>query len=48
MIILNAIYFKDEWVSKFYYEFTEDLPFYNLGNNEKKVKTMSQVIFLLL
>ena len=43
MIILNAIYFKDEWSSKFYYEFTEDLPFYNLGNIEKKVKTMSQV-----
>ena len=38
MIILNSIYFKDEWSSKFYYEFTEDLPFYNLGNIEKKVK----------
>ena len=43
MIILNAVYFKDEWSSQFEEYLTKDLPFYNLGNNETKVKTMSQI-----
>ena len=43
MIILNAVYFKDEWSSQFEEYLTKDLPFYNLGNIEKKVKTMSQI-----
>ena len=43
MIILNAVYFKDEWSMQFEEYLTKDLPFYNLGNIEKKVKTMSQI-----
>ena len=43
MIILNAVYFKDEWSFQFEEYLTKDLPFYNLGKNEKQVKTMSQI-----
>ena len=43
MIILNAVYFKDEWSTQFEEYLTKDLPFYNLGNIEKRVKTMSQI-----
>ena len=43
MIILNAVYFKDEWYSKFRDDSTLNLPFYNLGKNEKRVETMTQI-----
>ena len=43
MIILNAVYFKGEWISLFEEDFTRDLPFYNFGKNEKKVPTMTQI-----
>ena len=43
MIILNAVYFKDEWMLQFEEDVTKDLPFYNLGTTETKVKTMSQI-----
>ena len=43
MIILNAIYFKGEWSSRFNERFTQKLPFYNFGNEEKEIDTMSQI-----
>ena len=43
MIILNAVYFKGEWTSKFESYDTEKLPFYNLGNEEIKIDTMTQI-----
>ena len=43
MIILNAVYFKDEWMLQFEENLTKDLPFYNLGTTETNVKTMSQI-----
>ena len=43
MIILNAVYFKDEWMLQFEEDVTKDLPFYNLGTTETKVKTMRQI-----
>ena len=43
MIILNAVYFKGEWSSKFESFVTKKLPFYNLGNEEIKIDTMSQI-----
>ena len=43
MILLNAVYFKGEWAAKFLEEFTRKLPFYNLGNEEVNVDTMSQI-----
>ena len=42
MIILNAVYFKGEWVYQFEEELTTKLPFYNLGETETKVETMTQ------
>ena len=43
MIILNAVYFKDEWLSQFPEGLTKDLPFYNFGTTETNVKTMTQI-----
>ena len=43
MILLNAIYFKGEWALKFESFATKKLPFYNLGTEEIKVETMSQI-----
>jgi len=43
MILLNAIYFKNEWSLQFEHEFTKNLSFYNYGNEEKKVETMNQI-----
>ena len=43
MILLNAIYFKNEWSLQFDHEFTKNLSFYNYGNEEKKVETMNQI-----
>ena len=43
MMLLNAIYFKGEWILQFEEEITRKLPFYNLGSIEIKVDTMSQI-----
>ena len=43
MIILNAVYFKGEWTSKFHSYATKKLPFYNLGKEEVNVDTMAQI-----
>ena len=41
MILLNAVYFRGEWMSKFEPNLTKKMPFYNLGNKEIKVFTMT-------
>ena len=43
MILLNAVYFKGEWFSKFEPFLTKKLPFYNLGNEEINIDTMTQI-----
>ena len=43
MLILNAVYFKGVWVSKFKKSSTRKLPFYNLGEEEITVDTMDQI-----
>ena len=43
IMILNAVYFKGEWTSKFKSYATRKLPFYNLGNEEIKIDTMVQI-----
>ena len=43
MLILNAVYFKGEWVSKFESYATKKLPFYNLGTEEIEIDTMTQI-----
>ena len=43
MILLNAIYFKDEWAVQFQHHLTKNLSFYNFGNEEVKVETMSNI-----
>ena len=43
MILINAVYFKGEWASKFDSYFTRNLSFYNFGKEEIKVETMSQI-----
>ena len=40
MIILNAIYFKGEWLKTFEKELTTKQIFYNLNKNEKKINMM--------
>ena len=45
MIVLNAVYFKGEWISKFEEYLTKPLPFYNLGKEETKIDTMSQIAY---
>ncbi|KAL1430670.1 hypothetical protein MTO96_002276 [Rhipicephalus appendiculatus] len=39
--LINAIYFKGTWVTKFKARNTKPLPFYNHGRDEVKVATMS-------
>ena len=41
MILLNAVYFRGEWMSKFEPSLTKKMPFYNLGSKEIKVDTMT-------
>ena len=43
MLLINAIYFKGEWVSQFNSYSTKNLTFYNLGTEEKSVQTMDQI-----
>ena len=43
MILLNAVYFKGEWSSKFEKMNTRNKTFYNLGTEEKVIDTMSQL-----
>ena len=43
MIILNVVYFKGEWISKFQNRTTKKLPFYNLGSEEVNIDTMIQI-----
>ena len=43
MILINAIYFKGEWASKFDASVTRKLSFYNYGTEEIEVDTMSQI-----
>ena len=43
MILLNAVYFKGEWASKFQPFLTKKLPFYNLGKEKINVDTMTQI-----
>jgi serpin B len=43
MVILNAVYFKGEWVTKFHSYQTKKLPFYNLGSEEIKIDTMNRI-----
>ena len=43
MILLNAVYFKGEWSSKFESFLTKKLPFYNFGTKEINVETMTQI-----
>ncbi|CAG2117444.1 unnamed protein product [Medioppia subpectinata] len=42
LIILNAIYFKGNWLEKFGEHSTKKLDFYNKGENVVKVDTMAQ------
>ena len=43
MILLNAVYFKGNWVHPFIKESNKKLPFYNLGKEKKLIETMIQV-----
>ena len=43
MILLNAVYFKGEWVNQFKESLTQKKIFYNLGTEIKQVETMSQM-----
>ena len=43
IILINAVYFKGEWRSKFQSTLTKPLPFYNLGSEEINVDTMIQI-----
>ena len=43
MILLNAVYFKGEWSTKFEKYLTKKLPFFNFGNKEIEVETMRQI-----
>ena len=43
LIILNAVYFKGIWTSKFNERSTKKLPFYNYGSKEVIVDTMSKI-----
>ena len=45
MILLNAVYFKDEWLLQFEHGLTKNLSFYNLGIEEIKVETMNQIAY---
>ena len=43
MILINAVYFKGVWSSKFESSLTKKLPFYNFGTEEINVETMKQI-----
>ena len=43
VMILNAVYFKGEWVLPFEEEATTKLPFYNFGKDLEEVDTMRQI-----
>ena len=43
MIILNAVYFKGEWFSKFSEDSTRKLPFFNFGTEEIDIDTMDLI-----
>ena len=43
MLLLNAVYFKDEWLSQFEKILTKELSFYNFGIQEKTVEMMNQI-----
>ena len=43
MILINAVYFKGEWLNKFESFLTKELPFYNYGTEEINVETMIQI-----
>ena len=43
MMILNAVYFKGEWSSRFMEYETKKLPFYNLGTEKIQIDTMRQI-----
>lgn len=43
MVLLNAVYFKGEWIHKFNNRSTELKTFYNFGKNEIQVNTMFQI-----
>ncbi|XP_064482057.1 intracellular coagulation inhibitor 1-like [Ornithodoros turicata] len=42
LFIMNAVYFKGDWTSKFDAKRTKKLPFYNYGKTEKQVNIMTQ------
>ena len=43
MVLLNAIYFKGEWIFKFDEYLTQKKSFYNFNKEEKQIQTMLQV-----
>ena len=43
MILLNAVYFKGNWLRPFDKYFNEQMSFYNLGKEEKTVNSMIQI-----
>ena len=43
MIILNSVYFKGEWFSKFSEDLTIKLPFNNLGSENINLNIMDQI-----
>ena len=43
MILLNAVYFKGEWVNQFKKGLTQKKDFYNLGTEIKQIETISQI-----
>ena len=43
MILLNAVYFKGEWIRPFDQYFNEKILFYNFGKEKKSVDSMIQV-----
>ena len=43
MLILNAVYFRGKWLSKFESFETRKLPFYNFGYEKIEVNTMTQI-----
>jgi serpin B len=42
LVLVNAVYFKDEWISKFNTHGTADLPFFVDGKDSANVSTMRQ------
>jgi serpin B len=46
MVLVNAIYFKADWLDQFDKDSTSDAPFYLLDGSQVQVKTMSQDMFV--